>query len=71
MVDRVARAITPCWEAAHEFDRENYRHIARCAIEAMREPTQAMNKAAYDASACEFPDDAEKCWQTMIDEALK
>jgi len=39
---------------------------ARAAIEAMREPTEAMQKAGYIVTV----DDEVDVWQTMIDAAL-
>lgn len=40
---------------------------ARAAIEAMREPSKDMIEAG---GRFYFPDDAEDCWQVMIDAAL-
>lgn len=57
-------------EAWRKKNREKIR--ARAAIEAMREPTEAMEDAAMDADGTNMPlaisyDDA---WRAMIDEAL-
>ncbi len=60
MIERVAKAICgpedPC-----RLD------LARAAIEAMREPTDAMC-GAWDVG--DTPE-AKPCWQAMIDEALR
>jgi hypothetical protein len=42
---------------------------ARCAIEAMREPTEAMTKAGNKHT--DWADGADAAWESMIDEALK
>ena len=69
MVERVARAIRK-----HEIDTGAstanigvgvYLPLARAAIEAMREPTDAMLKVGPP-----FPYMDEYVWKTMIDEAL-
>ena len=78
MAERVAlrlRAHEAIGVAIHAeiIDDDNLRDFARAAIEAMREPTKAMENAAYkltddtDRWAC-HPDDS---WRAMIDEALK
>lgn len=73
MVERVARAISPNWEYMSRNDRRNAVITARVAIEAMREPTEAMIKGAgwlypmYD----DPHDRHEDVWSAMIDEALK
>jgi hypothetical protein len=42
--------------------------VARAAIEAMREPTEEMKRAAYEMFHDGYP---VPIWQIMIDEALK
>lgn len=86
MVERVARALDP--EAfGHDFPVMAAKHYevrrsismkrARAAIEAMREPTEAMVKAVYDQADpgfCDEPGESTSprdAWQQMIDEALK
>lgn len=69
MANRVAQAIADVWcekpgntEAARLFEK-----TARAAIEAMREPTSAM-----ETEACWHLDTtASDVWKSMIDEALK
>lgn len=77
MIERVARALyaaTPFKETEGGFDAqsETYRKmcrlLARAAIEAMREPTDAMFEAAKPYGLCMSAlDDA---WCDMIDVAL-
>lgn len=64
MVDRVARAISKC---VSDSDRywPSYVLAARAAIEAMREPTEAMKEAGG------FEVGAWVAWTPMIDEALQ
>jgi hypothetical protein len=65
MVERVARALADC--ALEPFDaisRQKFMGDARAAIEAMREPTEAMlERGDHGTSAAG--------WASMIDEALK
>ena len=56
MIERVARAV----EIAAKVNGRNWDKIARAAIEAMREPTEAMLDYGTRPT-----------WQTMIDMALK
>ena len=70
MVERVARAI----EAAADYDEGRYLcgwsdTFARAAIEAMREPTKAMNRAAYEDAKKRAPAPA-FIWAAMISAAL-
>lgn len=76
MVERVARAIAledldPETRAAVDpdvwFVAESYYDLARAAIEAMREPTGAMEDAAF-SSTLTIP---KRGYQAMIDAALK
>lgn len=81
MVERVAKALFQWqhghdrWDEAEPDVREDACEAARAAIEAMREPTEAMCDAAdaldrVEAGVLrtEVPFDA---WIAMIDEALK
>jgi hypothetical protein len=78
MVERVARAL--CRSAALgdpgqayiDANWPNYSTAARAAIEAMREPTEAMIGAGRGAlpNFCPEDSDALVCWQDMIDAAL-
>lgn len=78
IVERVARAI---WDA--EFDRfevasqykgdewKSYIPHARAAIEAMREPTEAMKAAPHLGDLAQMETDTAYVWQAMIDAALE
>lgn len=73
MVKRVMLAIEQFdLDSASGFYEKALREATCAAIKAMREPTEAMKRAGtmvmpdYDPSM----DDAETCWQTMIDAAL-
>lgn len=81
MIERMAKALyvafwettpkltPPSWEKAQECYRDQSRSIARAAIAAMREPTQAM------VDACDFDTPSEgiirSVWADMIDAALE
>ncbi len=73
MVERVARVARAMVESrpipeGHirgDVDWSFFRALARAAIAAMREPTEAMRKAAWNYIGVEST-----VWQTMIDEAL-
>lgn len=83
MVERVARAIfasqyaktTGTWEGAGEAQRIGYIADARAAIEAMREPTEAILNAGAKSCADERgnPDEvsARSAWGVMLAAALK
>ena len=89
MVERVARAMYVSfkglpqaqysWEdLAHNANDplvQNYRRMARAAIEAMREPTMKMLMAAHRIdsgnNALIEIDDLRDAWRRMSDEALK
>jgi hypothetical protein len=66
------------WSRLAKYDEQDYwRDHARCAIEAMREPTYVMLSAGAGvpvASGCEFADvdetTAEEFWRVMIAAAL-
>ena len=70
MTERAARAMADeqgmGWERMFEPTRAMWRNLAKVAIEAMREPTEAMTDFA------DFPsDEAKATWQAMIDRALR
>lgn len=78
MLERVAKAI---WNDSYpedewnEIDRRDYLGHARAAIEAMREPTKWMTRAAVrygDSAGYEHISewDAKIVWEAMIDAAL-
>ena len=76
MVERVAKALHKAdnpdgsYEGffAHTPDPQIYERMARAAIEAMREPTEAMDEEGAIFSDCNA---ATRTWQAMIDAALK
>ena len=90
MVERVAKTLyetmypqernqhLPEWFVAGDGCRDLFMRYARAAIAAMREPTEAMCKAANGQDASKFPltpVDVQavltaKKWQAMIDAAL-
>ena len=59
MIERVARAIRDCDPSAGA----TYEQAARAAIEAMREPTEAMLEAAFGNDPT--------LWSRMIDASLE
>jgi hypothetical protein len=74
MVERVANAILEATDEAMFPD--DAIKCARAAIEAMREPTEAMSKQGNwcgDGFSCSetWFSGAPNVWQAMIDEALK
>ena len=76
MIERVAQAI--CGDDNPENILTIHRTRARAAIEAMREPTDAMKVAALSATFDEerggdrvYARDVPIIWNAMIDEALK
>jgi hypothetical protein len=71
MVERVARAIAYSETADPEM-WSAFVEVARAAIAAMREPTEAMLQAASNAPREPFaPTEPRDTWQAIIDEALK
>ena len=80
MVERVARALVEdwhkhnpasmkAWDEQPDFGQDNARRAARAAIEAMREPTEAMmvpSRLILDT----WDDDMFRVWNAMIDAAL-
>jgi len=72
MIERVAKAIFAIdfptgkllWEKAQQ---DIYLKIAKAAIEAMKEPTQAM----FDAGAYDLDMTLKQQWERMIEAALK
>lgn len=92
MVERVARAVlafmveedpsTTSWDNAPVQGREGLMRLARVAIKAMREPTEAMIDAVdvsgetdagggNNATYLVGKEEAAAVWRAMIDEALK
>ena len=80
MVERVARAIAAGHDAYLPVEKiaPGYLADARAAIEAMREPTKAMESAGDELDDWGCPSDpgsGNACalahWHAMIDEALK
>jgi hypothetical protein len=79
MIERVARALDEChdpssWHPYDFWDHDFALELARAAIEAMREPTDAMKQAGDDFSgnlAITHDASGEGTWQAMIDAALK
>ncbi len=67
MVERVAKAICELRPLFGPYYRyaEHYRPLARAAIAAMCDPTDAMVNESNDM------DDAATIWRTMIEAALK
>jgi hypothetical protein len=76
MIERVARAICEAklwpgaWEKETEGNREEWRMLARAAIEAMREPTDAMLACGEQWGLPSDPMGLKR-WQEMIDAALE
>lgn len=72
MIERVAKAIWSdywdgegcSWAEMEESSRQTALSMARAAIEAMREPTEAMLEAQFGQ-----PSPAD-CWRAMIDAAV-
>ncbi|HMF68662.1 MAG TPA: hypothetical protein VK602_13770 [Phyllobacterium sp.] len=75
MIERVGRALAK--EEGYAYDPFPYDARARAAIEAMREPTEAMVRAgaailgSRDRRIVDFEADAELTLEAMIDEALR
>ena len=78
MIERVARALSlenqsenfmigEAWEIPGLVNKDGYRKLARAAIEAMREPTEAM----IAADQGQADEDAIASWQAMIDAAIE
>lgn len=68
MVERVAKAIMARFNDPLPFHAEE---LARAAIEAMREPTNAMERAGDEYGRFTNGPSACVVWEAMIDEALK
>ncbi len=74
MIERVARAIATASGVAPDDDDGSpnwwmFRGPARAAIEAMREPTEQMQRAGY--TLCVSSDNMDDIYHKMVDEALK
>lgn len=78
MVEKVAEALWAAQEPrqtawAREIHRRDYERLARAALEALREPTEAMLDASFIDDGRGSDVDwvlATKVWQAMIDAAL-
>lgn len=71
MIERVAKAIQSALsEGTPGRDPDRMERIARAAIEAMRDPTEAMIDKGYD-HVDYGGTDIEAAWKDMIDAALK
>lgn len=80
MIERVQEALTPLILAGPRAKQDSYawtQDIARAAIEAMREPDEAVVAAGVAAGgkAYEYTSDTDVChpapaWKAMIDAAL-
>jgi hypothetical protein len=77
MIKRVAAALTAAFEAqGRVFNDNEVDWLAEAAIEAMREPTEAMLMAPGEPYGGNVPREdglaaRRTAWQAMIDEALK
>lgn len=75
MVNKIADAMAESEPWSQFWSLDDARKLARVAIEAMREPTEAMVHAAFDldevVSGLLVSPIPEKTWGAMIDEALK
>lgn len=78
MVERVSAAIAATMFGEHELPltgylADRYRETARAAVQAMREPTEAMVNAAYEQLTTRIengPHDLYAAWRAAIDAAL-
>ncbi len=75
MIERVAAALCEHEGGTFAIDADVYRSRSRTAIKALREPTEAMIKAAddMDINSMDFTPTGGllEVWQAMIDQALK
>jgi len=75
MIERVARAMLATgpltWDQIHPKSQSDYIKMARAAIAAMREPSEAMIKEGAYGSGEDSAGVACGAWKAMIDEALK
>jgi len=67
MIERVAKAIAEAPLKQSDTIDQDYATMARAALEAMREPTEAIRQI----KTMSISYGAEDIWRTMIDEALK
>lgn len=82
IVERMARAIAEsdgsCWDGligGRKVSRDNYRSLARAALEGAREPTEAMKAAYFELSPINDDEpfngpNPDAIWHAMIDAAL-
>jgi hypothetical protein len=78
MIEQVARAIADsegdiiCGEWAGDATKRYYTKLAKAAIMAMREPTEAMDEAARKkCHEVQCVDPVIHIWDVMLDEALR
>jgi hypothetical protein len=75
-VEKVARAISEtrdlCWDQYSPELKATYKAMARAAIAAMREPSEAMVEAAGCAPVKSYAwqDGVKASWEAMLDAAL-
>jgi hypothetical protein len=74
MIKRVALALRDSQPGLVNPEAWNWLHMAHAAIEAMRDPTRAMNDAAVDEAEemgeILASEEANRLWRVMIDAAL-
>jgi len=76
MIERVARALCESQETTEE-NWQSWVHAARAVIREMREPTNTMTDAGFDAESTANPHKTQPhhvvpaVWSAMIDAALK
>ena len=76
MIERMAKDIAAedgynSWETAHEKTVKYYSDLARAAIKAMREPTQAQYDALCATNKIWSELDSLTVWQIYIDAVIK
>lgn len=71
MIEKVARTVALQWFGSEKTWR-NFVPAARAAIEALREPTQAMEEAGAESQAddCFTLAQASMCFRAMVSQAL-
>ena len=71
MIELIERAAIAANEAmGYDPECTEGQLAARAVIMAIREPSEAMLKAAWDKGMFDAPPAPEEAWQAMIDEAL-
>lgn len=71
MIERVARAIADANMEDYDELKELHDALARAAIAAMREPTEAMEREYFNALTGNRREVGRKVYRAMIDAALK